>query len=223
VTAGNERAQQNGTAKAAVPSAPSRALAGRHRNVALSLVAVVAAMGGMAYAAVPLYRLFCQATGYGGTPQIATKGSTHVLERTIVVRFDANVASALPWEFGPKQTTLEVKLGDNVVAHYTATNRSSRVTKGTAGFNVAPDSAGAYFNKVECFCFTEQTLQPGETVDMPVSFFVDPAILDDADARKLSEITLSYTFYPIGEPKVGAAPAAVKPATGPAEGVGGRS
>lgn len=211
--AGDEaRNEMTATADASAPAAAARSLERRHNRVALSLVAVVGVMVGMAYAAVPLYRLFCQVTGYGGTPQIAAQGSTRVLDRTIVVRFDANVAGGLPWEFRPKQNTMEVKLGDNVIAHYSATNRSSRVTKGTAGFNVAPDSAGAFFNKVECFCFTEQTLQPGEMVDMPVSFFVDPALVEDADAKKLSEITLSYTFYPMDAAKVGAAAEGGKPA-----------
>ena len=215
--------QHDAAATAAGLPASGDVLARRHRRVAFALVSVVGVMVGMAYAAVPLYRLFCQVTGYGGTPQIAAKGSTRVVDRTIVVRFDANVAGGLPWEFRPKQTTMEVKLGDNVVAHYTATNRASRQTKGTAGFNVAPESAGAFFNKVECFCFTEQTLKPGETADMPVSFFVDPAILDDPDAKKLSEITLSYTFYPMDAAKVGETPAAVQPRTGAGEVAGGKS
>lgn len=201
------------------------ALAQSHRRVAMSLAGLVVVMVGMAYAAVPLYRMFCQVTGFGGTPQIAAKGSSHVVDRTIVVRFDANVSTALPWEFQPKQRTVEVKLGENVLAYYSATNRSSRITTGSAAFNVAPESAGAYFNKVECFCFTEQTLKPGETVDMPVSFFVDPSILQDPDAGKLSEITLSYTFYPVDEPKVGAAaaPAATPAKVAPIEAAGGRS
>lgn len=171
-----------------------------HRRVATILVGVVAVMLGMAYASVPLYRIFCQVTGYGGTPQIAAAVSHQVVDKKIVVRFDANTSRGLPWEFGPRQHTIEVQLGENVVAHYSATNTSAAMTKGTASFNVTPDSAGAYFNKVQCFCFTEQTLKPGETADMPVMFFVDPAIMDDPDARKLSEITLSYTFYPIEEP-----------------------
>lgn len=189
---------------AAMLAAARRELAGRHRRVAARLGAIVVVMAGMAYAAVPLYRMFCQVTGYGGTPQMAAKASNTVVDKTIVVRFDANISRALPWDFQPKQRTIEIRLGENFVAHYGATNTSSRITRGTATFNVVPESAGAFFNKVECFCFTEQALAPGQSVDMPVMFFVDPAIVDDPDARKLSEITLSYTFHPLEEPHAAA-------------------
>ncbi|MCB1521063.1 MAG: cytochrome c oxidase assembly protein [Hyphomicrobiaceae bacterium] len=201
---------------------PADAMAARHRRVGAWLGLVAISMVGVAYAAVPLYRIFCQVTGYGGTPQIASAASDRVLDKTITVRFDANVARALGWEFQPTQRTVEVKLGESVLAHYSAKNPSAIPTKGTATFNVTPDSAGAYFNKIACFCFTEQKLEPGQMVDMPVTFFVDPAILDDPDARKLSEITLSYTFYPIEEPHARAAEPE-RPAAQPAEKPGGRS
>jgi cytochrome c oxidase assembly protein subunit 11 len=153
-------------------------------------------MGALSYAAVPLYRMFCQATGFGGTPQRAEKAPDRVLDRTISVRFDGNVSPDLPWSFEPAQRRLDVKIGDNVLAFYKASNTSDRPLTGTASFNVSPDVAGRYFGKIECFCFKEQTLAPGETVDMPVSFFVDPSIADDPDAARVIEITLSYTFYP---------------------------
>lgn len=162
-------------------------------------------MVGMAYAAVPLYQMFCQVTGYGGTTQRAIAPSDHVVDKTITMRFDANVARKLAWDFKPAVSTLSVQLGENRIAHYTATNTSDKPLRGTATFNVTPESAGVYFNKIECFCFTEQLLQPGETVDMPVSFFVDPEIANDKDAKKISQITLSYTFYPMDEEKSAAA------------------
>lgn len=176
------------------------ALAMRHRRTAIWLAGIAVGMVGMAYAAVPLYRIFCQVTGYGGTPQVAAQASDRILERTIDVRLDANVSRSLPWEFAPKSRVVRVRLGDTALVHYEARNTAQRATKGTATFNVTPDSAGAYFNKIACFCFTEQELAPGQAVDMPVTFFVDPAILDDPDASKLSQITLSYTFYPIEAP-----------------------
>jgi cytochrome c oxidase assembly protein subunit 11 len=168
-----------------------------NRTVVLSCVAALLTMGAATWAAVPLYRMFCQVTGYGGTPMRADQAPTNVSDRTIVVRFDANVAPGMPWNFQPVQRTLELKIGENALAFYKAHNTSNETVKGTASFNVSPDNAGAFFAKIECFCFTEQTLAPGESVDMPVSFFVDPSILEDRDARVIKEITLSYTFYPV--------------------------
>lgn len=168
----------------------------RDRAVALSCAAAVAGMIALSFASVPLYRLYCQVTGYGGTTQRAEKPSDTVLDRTITVRFDANVANGLAWSFQPVQNTVDVRIGENTLAFYRATNLSDRPVVGTAGFNVAPDVAGVHFNKIECFCFKEQLLEPGETVEMPVTFFVDPAIVTDPDARHLTSITLSYTFYP---------------------------
>lgn len=183
--------------------APQSKVAGRHRRVAVLCATLAFGMVGLAYASVPLYRLFCQATGYGGTPQRATEGSTTTLDRTITVRFDSNVAPGLPWSFEPVVRTMDVKIGENALGFYRARNSSSQAATGTATFNVTPEGAGAYFVKVQCFCFTEQRLEPGQDVDMPVSFYVDPAIVKDKDARTISEITLSYTFYPVaGTPAV---------------------
>jgi cytochrome c oxidase assembly protein subunit 11 len=168
-----------------------------NRTVVLSCVAALLTMGAATWAAVPLYRMFCQVTGYGGTPMRAEQAPMSVADRTIIVRFDANVVPGMPWEFQPEQRTLELKIGENALAFYKAHNTSKETVKGTASFNVSPDNAGAFFAKIECFCFTEQTLAPGESVDMPVSFFVDPSILEDRDARAIKEITLSYTFYPV--------------------------
>ncbi len=178
-----------------------------NRKVALIFSCVALGMLGMSYAAVPLYRIFCQVTGYGGTTQRATASSTKVLDRKITVRFDANV-NGLPWKFEPVATRMDVRIGENSLAFYRATNMSDKPSTGTASFNVTPEITGGFFNKLACFCFTEQTLAPGESIDMPVSFFVDPTLVDDKDATKVSEITLSYTFYPVAKPsteaKVGA-------------------
>ncbi|MGE0023112.1 MAG: cytochrome c oxidase assembly protein [Hyphomicrobium sp.] len=167
-----------------------------NRTVVLFCVGALLTMAAATWAAVPLYRMFCQVTGYGGTPMRAERAPDTVVDRTITVRFDANVAPGLPWEFQPEQRTLELKLGETALAFYKAHNTSDVAVTGSASFNVSPDGAGAFFSKIECFCFTEQTLQPGQTVDMPVSFFVDPSMLADRDARVIKEITLSYTFYP---------------------------
>ena len=163
--------------------AQARDLGRRHRAVALWCAGVVVAMVGAAYAAVPLYRLFCQATGFDGTPRIASAPSTQVLDKTITVRFDANVAPGLGWRFEPVHTTMPVKIGENELAFYRATNTSDRPVRGMATFNVLPEQAAVFFNKLECFCFKEQLLQPGESLEMPVSFFIDPQIVSDKDAR----------------------------------------
>ena len=167
----------------------------RHGVLALSLAGLVAAMVGLSFAAVPLYRMFCQATGYAGTPQRADQGADQVLNRTITVRFDGNVDPALPWRFAPEQRTMEVKIGETALAFFKATNETEAPVTGTAIFNVSPEQAGLYFTKIECFCFTEQTLGAGQSVDMPVTFFVDPKIVEDDDTKNIAEITLSYTFY----------------------------
>ena len=178
-------------------------LAARHRTVALTCTLVVAGMVGLSFAAVPLYRMFCQVTGYDGTPQRAERPSDTVLDRTMSVRFDANVGGGLPWTFEPVDRTLDVHIGANTLAFYRATNKSDRPMKGTATFNVAPEAVGIYFQKIECFCFTEQLLQPGESVEMPVSFFIDPALAADRSMGSVGQITLSYTFYPVGAPPDG--------------------
>ena len=170
-------------------------------RVAGLALGVSLAMLGLAYASVPLYRLFCQTTGFGGTTQRADKAPDQTAEATVTVRFDANTSGNLDWTFNPVQTAMTVKVGEQAMAHYRAINRSDRTLTGSAIFNVTPDSVGAYFNKIQCFCFTEQTLKAGERVDLPVVFFVDPDILKDADSKAVKEITLSYTFYPVDKPK----------------------
>jgi cytochrome c oxidase assembly protein subunit 11 len=171
----------------------------QNRRVALAAGGVALAMVGLAYASVPLYRMFCQATGFGGTTQRAERAPVAATNREMTIRFDANTAASLPWSFHPDQLELTVKVGEQNLAFYKARNLSARTLKGSAVFNVTPDEAGAYFTKVDCFCFTEQRLGPGESVDMPVAFFVDPAIEQDPDLRTLTTITLSYTFYPADE------------------------
>ncbi len=167
----------------------------RNRAVAMLAVGVVAGMVGLAYASVPLYRLFCQVTGYGGTTQRAEAAGEVIADRKITVRFNADVNSRLPWRFAPEQREMTLAIGETGLAFYRATNRSAETVTGNATFNVTPFKAGPYFNKIQCFCFTEQTLEPGQSVDMPVTFFVDPAILEDPDLADVHTITLSYTFF----------------------------
>lgn len=169
----------------------------RHYTVAIVCAAIVAGMVGLSYAAVPLYQIFCRTTGFGGTTQVAIAPSDKVLDRTIMMRFDANISKDLKWKFEPVQNKFEMRIGENRIAKFRATNISDKTTTGTASFNVSPEAAGAFFNKIQCFCFTEQTLKPGETVEMPVTFYVDPDIVNDPDAGHLTELTLSYTFYPV--------------------------
>jgi len=171
-------------------------LASRNGVAFATCMAVAAGMVGMSYAAVPLYYLFCRATGYGGTPVRAESASTEVADREIAVRFDTNIDPALPWAFAPETRSVRVKVGENKLVFFHARNDSDHAIVGHATYNVEPENAAPYFDKIQCFCFTEQTLQPGESVDMPVSFFVSPAILKDRRADNLNEITLSYTFYP---------------------------
>ena len=168
-----------------------------NRTVALVCLSFFGAMLGMAYAAVPLYDLFCRVTGYGGTTQRVTQYSDTVLDREIKVRFDANVAGGLPWDFKPVTRDVTMKIGETTQVSYEAKNVFSAPTSGRASFNVTPQLAGAYFMKVECFCFTDNELAPGETMDMPVVFYVDPAIVDVPELKDISTITLSYTFFPI--------------------------
>lgn len=178
-----------------------------NRLVAGVCLAFFVGMVGMAYAAVPLYSMFCQITGYGGTTQRVEQYSDRVLDREITVRFDANVSAGLPWDFQPVQREMTMKIGETAQAHYTATNVFQVPTAGRATFNVTPGTAGSYFNKVECFCFTDTTLKPGETIDMPVVFYVDPDIVDLPELKDITTITLSYTFFPIETEKpVAAAP-----------------
>ena len=168
-----------------------------NRIVAGVCVAFFGGMIGMAYAAVPLYAMFCQITGYGGTTQRTTQYADRVLDREVTIRFDANTAGGIPWKFQPVARSVKIKLGETAQAHYTATNTFDRPITGRATFNVTPELAGGYFNKVECFCFTDTTLQPGETLDMPVLFYVDPDIVDLPEMKDLRTITLSYTMFPV--------------------------
>src|SRR5579862_4163995 len=177
--------------------------------VAAACGVFVAAMVGAAYAAVPLYNWFCRSTGFFGTTRVATVAPARVLNRTITVRFDANVAGNLPWRFEPDQTSIKVKVGEVVTVGYTVVNESAHATAGEASYNVSPPTAGPYFSKINCFCFTEQQLKPGERRDMTVVFFVDPALVKDAGEDGLDTITLSYTMYAVreGASRVDAAPA----------------
>lgn len=169
-------------------------LQGPNRTL-VQLVGVVVTMGALSFAAVPFYDWFCRVTGFGGTTSVADSGSDVVLDRTIKVRFDASLELGMPWEFRPAVPSMEIHIGENGLAFYEAHNPTNRPVAGTASFNVYPYAAGGYFTKVECFCFQEQVLQPGETVQMPVSFFVDPAMVEDVEGRFVNEIVLSYTFH----------------------------
>ena len=171
------------------------AIARRNRRTVLGLLGVVALMLALTAASVPLYRLFCQVTGYGGTTQVATVAPDVTGLPDINVRFNATVSPELPWAFYPVTRAVRLPIGETRTVYYRAVNRSSRTVTGTATFNVTPELAGKFFDKIQCFCFTEQTLKPGESVDMAVQFFVDPSILDDVDGRTLKTITLSYTFF----------------------------
>ena len=170
----------------------------RDAAVAAACGFVVVLMVGAAYAAVPFYNWFCRVTGFNGTTQVAISAPSGApLDRKIAVRFDSNVAPGLPWKFEPEETEIEVRIGEVVTAYYTVTNQSARTTTGQAAYNVAPLTVGAYFQKLNCFCFTEQTLAPGEKREMPVVFYVDPALAADSENDGLNTITLSYTFYPV--------------------------
>ena len=168
--------------------------------VAFCCGGLVAVMIGLSFAAVPLYSWFCRTTGYGGTTQVAKSPPQQVSDRTITVRFDSNVAAGLPWRFEPEQRTIGVKLGQVVTVYYSVTNQAARVTAGQAGYNVSPPNVGIYFEKIICFCFTEQTMKPGERRDMAVVFYVDPKLAEDSEQDKVDLITLSYTFYPVHVP-----------------------
>lgn len=172
----------------------------RTTRTGLIMAAVALGMTGVSFAAVPLYRIFCQVTGFGGTP-VRAADAPGAVAGEIGVRFDANIDPRLPWKFEPEQTTVRVHPGARTTVNYRATNYTARTTLGSATFNVTPAQAGQYFSKIECFCFTEQTLGPGESVKMPVVFFVDPAIARDETTSHIDEITLSYTFYPVEKPE----------------------
>jgi cytochrome c oxidase assembly protein subunit 11 len=182
--------------------------------VAAACGAFVAAMVGAAYAAVPLYNWFCRTTGFGGTPQVAAAAPSAVVERKLKVRFDANVAGGLPWRFEPEQNLIEVKIGEVVTVSYRVVNESARETVGVASYNVSPPTTGAYFSKINCFCFTDQRLKPGEKRDMAVVFFVAPELVKDSEQDNLDTIILSYTMYPVRQAEPSRAESGAAPAAG---------
>jgi cytochrome c oxidase assembly protein subunit 11 len=169
--------------------------ANRNLRTAAVLGLIVCGMGGLAYASVPLYELFCQVTGFGGTTRIATAPAETILDREVTVRLDSTVSPALPWHFVPTKRSHQIRVGETNLITYQARNDGDELIVGTASFNVTPDKAGQYFNKIDCFCFTEQVLAPGQSVEMPVSFFIDPAIAEDENLDDVNTITLSYTFF----------------------------
>ena len=171
------------------------------KRTVLQLVGVVLVMGALAWAAIPAYNWFCRVTGYGGETNVADAGSDVILDQTVKIRFDASKERGMPWEFKPLQQEIELRIGETGLAFYEAYNPTDRPIAGQASYNVAPYSAGSYFSKIACFCFSEQILQPGERVEMPVTFFVDPEIVDDPEAKYVHTITLSYTFYEIDLPE----------------------
>ena len=172
-----------------------------NKRTIVPLVGMVFLMGLLSFASVPMYDWFCRVTGYGGTPNTAETNNSKVLENTIKVRFDASLERNMPWNFEPLQYELEINVGDSGIAFYEAFNPTDRPVAGQASFNVVPFSAGQYFTKVECFCFVEQVLQPGEKVTMPVSFYIDPEIVNDREAKFVNSVTMSYTFYEIDLPE----------------------
>lgn len=181
-------------------------------KTAAYLAGVAALMLSLSFAAVPFYDWFCRVTGFGGTTSVAQEPSDVILEKTVVVRFDASLDANMAWEFKPMQTEMTVRIGETGLAFYEAYNPTDRPIAGTASYNVTPDQSGGYFTKIACFCFTEQVLQPGERVTMPVTFFVDPSIEENPEAREIKEITLSYTFYetPLPEQQAALAPVTAK-------------
>jgi cytochrome c oxidase assembly protein subunit 11 len=193
--------------------AEPRDLQRKMQRTVLACVGIVAGMGGLAYASVPLYNLFCKVTGFAGTPIVREGNAANVMDRTISVRFDANVSPGLRWTFQPETPEVKVKLGETTTVLYKVTNTDTKPSTGIATYNVQPDLAGTYFSKLECFCFTEQTLQPGETVESAVVFYIDPRLVKDGDVKDLSSITLSYTYFPSkgGQPVAEAAAPATKP------------
>ena len=172
----------------------------RDMLVAIGCGAVVALMVGASYAAVPFYDWFCRTTGYGGTTQVAEKAPDQILARTLAIRFDSNVTPGLPWKFEPEQNEIKVRIGEVATVHYKVTNLAAREVSAQASYNVSPPQVGSYFNKINCFCFTEQSLKVGETREMAVVFYIDPSIVNDRDQNDLNTITLSYTFYRLREP-----------------------
>lgn len=192
-------------------------LARRNKKTMLYCVGAVFAMIGMSYAAVPLYDLFCRVTGYGGTTQLAETVPDQVHDRVITVRFDSMTNSHLPWRFNPAQREMEIRVGETGLAFYRAENIGDETSWGTATFNVTPQKAGQYFAKTQCFCFTEQALEPGQDIEMPVTFFVDPDILEDENLDDVNTITLSYTFFRMSDEDIEEARTAMAEPLGQAE------
>ena len=185
-----------------VPASLQQTKARAMRRTMFACVGVVATMTGAAFAAVPLYELFCKVTGFGGTPRIAESEASRVADRVFTVRFDANVAPGLPWKFEPETPSVDVRAGETITVFYKIRNTSSSESVGIANFNVQPNQLGGWFNKLQCFCFNELTLKPGESMDAPVVFFVDPEIVKERELERVRTITLSYTFFPAkGHPK----------------------
>lgn len=192
----------------------TKATARSNGRVAAALFALTFGMVGLAYASVPFYDWFCRTTGYGGTPSVASLPADRIIDRSFEVRFDSNVFSGLDWSFRPETPSIRVRAGEVATVLYRIENRSDRETRGIAAFNVTPDLAGGYFAKLACFCFTEQTLKPGEVLEAPVTFYVDPAIDADRNLTSLTAITLSYTFFAADKP-AGRASSAALGATAP--------
>ncbi len=191
----------------------------RNARVVFACLALVAGMGGLAYASVPLYQLFCQVTGYGGTTQrVVNSQGIEILDREATVRFDANTSTGLNWEFKPVQRSVKVKLGEMTQVSYFIENNTDQVLQGTATFNVTPQSVGAYFNKIECFCFTDTVVQPGERLDMPVVFFLDPDMVDSEEVSGVQTVTLSYTFFPLEDDQEPLTSSAIENTADPAGG-----
>jgi cytochrome c oxidase assembly protein subunit 11 len=176
-----------------------------NRKTAFVIAGVAAGMVGLSFASVPLYRAFCQATGWGGTTQRAEAGADRILQRTITVRFDASTADGIPWRFRPEQASQSLKIGETGLAFFEAENQSGAAVAGRATFNVSPAKAGIYFKKIQCFCFDEQKLDAGQTASMPVTYFIDPALAENPDLDDVETITLAYTFFPVEESPVGGA------------------
>ncbi|MBS0534091.1 MAG: cytochrome c oxidase assembly protein [Proteobacteria bacterium] len=191
-------------------SAPAPRKVKRDVVVAAICGVVVAGMVGAAFASVPLYNWFCRTTGFGGTTQVSERAPGQVLDRTLTIRFDSNVAPGLPWRFVPEQNTVQVRIGEVKTVYYKVINMAAREITAQAGYNVTPTTVGLYFHKINCFCFTEQTMKPGETRDMAVVFYVDPSIAKDTDQDPLNTITLSYTFFPVDTPQKPVADAETK-------------
>ena len=188
----------------------------RARDIAVAAACgvFVAMMVGMAYAAVPFYNWFCRTTGFGGTTQVATVAPAGLLDRKLTVRFDANIGPGLPWRFEPEVNSVDLRIGEVATVYFTIVSDSARATLGQAAYNVTPPTVGAYFTKINCFCFTEQRLKPGEKREMAVVFFVDPAMAKDSDQDDLNTITLSYTFFPLRPPRAGVADSAAPAVAG---------